>query len=192
MVTLLTDYTKQRRTLNSLDDVSNIEWHNGDEVLLMDQDIVLIFSEGNSNWYPVPTGGGGGGTPVTELKLLASGEYVSAINGNQSFTVSYTGIVAAMVVYNSTPVANTQQGIGCGRTVSSRMADYPSTAPDGFASGCGAHALYAVNAANNPVYVYNSSVATTVALDGTLTVRGLSAYPLKAGTYKWYLWGFEA
>lgn len=61
MVTLLTDYTKQRRTLNSADDVGSIEWHNGDEVLLMDVDAVLIFSEEDNNWHPVPTGGGGGG-----------------------------------------------------------------------------------------------------------------------------------
>ena len=61
MVTLLTDYSTQRYILNSGDDPDGIEFHNGDQVLLMDQDVLLIFDEEGNNWNPVPAGGGGGG-----------------------------------------------------------------------------------------------------------------------------------
>ena len=59
MVTLLTDYSTQRYILNSGDDLDGIEFHNGDQILLMDQDVLLIFDEEGNNWNPVPTGGGG-------------------------------------------------------------------------------------------------------------------------------------
>ena len=61
MVTLLTDYNTQRYILNSTDDIDDIEFHNGDQLLLMDQDALIIFDEENAAWHSVPTGGGGGG-----------------------------------------------------------------------------------------------------------------------------------
>ena len=61
MVTQLTGYNTQRYTLNSLDDLDGIDFHNGDQVLLMDLDKLFIFDEENVAWYDVPAGGGGGG-----------------------------------------------------------------------------------------------------------------------------------
>ena len=70
MVTQLTGYNTQRYTLNSLDDLDGIDFHNGDQVLLMDLDKLLIFDEENSAWYDVPAGGGGGGGSVPQWTLI--------------------------------------------------------------------------------------------------------------------------
>ena len=71
MVTLLTDYLAQRYILNTDDDIDGIEFHNGDQVLLMDIDKLLIYSEGDTQWYEVPTGGGGGGGGGPQWTLFA-------------------------------------------------------------------------------------------------------------------------
>lgn len=59
VVTLLKDYEQQTYFLNTADDIGDIVFRNGDQVFLMDQDLLLIYDEGGNNWYPVPTGGGG-------------------------------------------------------------------------------------------------------------------------------------
>lgn len=85
MVTLLTDYNTQRYILNSADDIGDLEFHNGDQVLLMDQDVLLIFDEENTTWYAVPTGGGGGGTSfpyIQEFSYVQAEDWLTDTNGN--------------------------------------------------------------------------------------------------------------
>lgn len=84
MVTLLNDYEQQTYFLNSGDDIDGIVFRNGDQVFLMDQDVLIIYDEGGDNWYPVPTGGGGGGTGLQWTligeKTIALPEYTDTVN----------------------------------------------------------------------------------------------------------------
>lgn len=70
MVTLLKDYEQQTYFLNSGDDIDGIVFRNGDQVFLIDQNLLLIYDQGNDNWQPVPTGGGGGGGPGPQWTLI--------------------------------------------------------------------------------------------------------------------------
>ena len=102
MVTQLTGYNTQRYTLNSLDDLDGIDFHNGDQVLLMDLDKLLIFDEENSAWYDVPAGGGGGGggTQIQAPFKVASGSYTPASNGKDFYLpLGDSGISVCACVY---------------------------------------------------------------------------------------------
>lgn len=70
MVSLIPNYAQQRYVLNSDDDSGDIEFHNGDIVYLMDVQQESIYSEADNQWYPVPTGGGGG--EVFEIHLAGT------------------------------------------------------------------------------------------------------------------------
>ena len=83
MVTLLTDYSTQRYILNSDDDIGDLEFHNGDQVLLMDQDVLIIYDEEANQWYPVPTGGGGGGGGDTNpVFMITTGTFTPATSSH--------------------------------------------------------------------------------------------------------------
>ena len=64
MVTNTTIYTRQIYCCLNTDSL-NVEFRNGDEVILMDQNVRMIFDEDNQTFHRIPMGGGGGGGGVT-------------------------------------------------------------------------------------------------------------------------------
>ena len=65
MVTRETNYIGQLYFGLSTDDPTAVEWHNGDRILLMDQDIMMVYDEAAFDFHEIPiSGGGGGGGPV--------------------------------------------------------------------------------------------------------------------------------
>ena len=60
MVTNTTIYTRQMYVSLS-SDTPDVDFHNGDEIYLIDTRQRIIYDEENSTWYPLPTRGGGGG-----------------------------------------------------------------------------------------------------------------------------------
>lgn len=82
MVTNTTIYTRQIYcVLHDDPPPADIEFHNGDELVIIDQDTRKIFDEENQTWRPIPMsgGGGGGGDPYAIARSLLDGtatEYV--------------------------------------------------------------------------------------------------------------------
>ena len=210
MVTLLTDYLKQRRTLNSMDDVNDIEWHNGDEVLLMDMDAVLIFSEEDNNWYPVPTGGGGGGGGMNSDKgsfTLASSTQDVTINhslnteklfglvwlepdsDNQVITVTgYQLIVGPFTTRNYS------NDLYTGTTL---VSNYTSNATKTAAYTSRDNKVKIMKSAWSNAAAAFSNLNLDIRVDNvtnnsfTLHVIGTNGPYLNAGTYRWKIWTFE-
>lgn len=62
MVTRETRYIGQLYFGLSTDDPADVaEWHNGDRILLMDEDKMYIYDEAAVTFHEIPMGGGGGG-----------------------------------------------------------------------------------------------------------------------------------
>ena len=116
MVTLLTNYNTQRYILNSTDDIDNINFHNGDQVLLMDQDALIVFDEENVAWHAVPAGRGGGGYEANDWFDYT--KPAGAITTDKTFS------------YNSWTPIKGHTGI-TGVTLTATV-----SIPDSFADGC--------------------------------------------------------
>lgn len=62
MVTRETSYIGQLYFGLSTDDAADVaEWHNGDRILLMDVDKMMVYDDETFNFHEIPMGGGGGG-----------------------------------------------------------------------------------------------------------------------------------
>lgn len=95
MVTRETSYIGQLYFGLSTDDPADIaEWHNGDRILLMDQDKMFIYDEAANTFHEIPMGGGGGGGG-SGYQLLGSGDYVytGGEASNIDFPVSFNGTI---------------------------------------------------------------------------------------------------
>ena len=180
MVTLLKDYEQQTYFLNSGDDIDGIVFRNGDQVFLMDQNLLLIYDEGNDNWQPVPTGGGGGG-----WQLLDSGTY-TAVSDASSITIPFTENTDYALIYVELNNPPTSTAKTC-RWVRMMSRGKPSQMTIGrFITG------EYQNTNNTSTYVADDLSNTAIISpynDNAIVRRYSSSYPIKAGTYNWYLWG---
>ena len=89
MVTRETSYIGQLYFGLSSDDPADVaEWHNGDRILLMDQDQMFIYDEAAVTFHEIPMGGGGGGGGG--LTLGGTGTYT------QTTTISNTNITVTL------------------------------------------------------------------------------------------------
>ena len=112
MVTLLKDYEQQTYFLNSWDDIDGIAFKNGDQVFLMDQDLLLIYDEGNDNWQPVPTGGGGGEQHpyITYTEYEQAADWTTDAQGNSAnFFATYCNSGAGPYFFGIKHVDDTDQ-----------------------------------------------------------------------------------
>ena len=198
MVTLLKDYEQQTYFLNTADDITDIVFHNGDQVFLMDQDLLLIYDESANNWYPVPTGGGGGTTP-TILSLLASGTYTKVSGNNMAIPISLPPGTKAMVlgVYNPNVSSGTAQTVANFKVPIYSLEGFSEELTlipgNKYTAGIDSKALvrlandtYQFNSSVTSVYLnyYSAEYATTLTFE-----RASSSYPLPNTTYKWLIWG---
>lgn len=184
MVTLLKEYEQQTYTLNSADDIDDIVFRNGDMVLLMDQDVLIIYDEEGDTWYPVPTGGGGGGGGG--WRLIDSGTYTNATNNVANLTIPVPASTGRVMCYveNSTPIASAAQTVRWARMFT---AGYPS----------GMNIIRFLT--GEAVKTDNTSTYSALDSDGSpvitpyeteIIIRRISGtYTIKAGTYNWYIWG---
>ena len=90
MVTLLNDYEQQIYFLNTSDSIDGIVFRNGDQVFLMDQDLLLVYDQENDNWQPVPTGGGGGGGDYVAGDWLDKTKPAGRVESDVSWTSTDT------------------------------------------------------------------------------------------------------
>lgn len=81
MVTRETSYIGQLYFGLSTDDPSDVPaWHNGDRILVMDQDQMLVFDEVANNFHPISMGGGGGGggSTIVSKTITSNGTYYAS------------------------------------------------------------------------------------------------------------------
>ena len=89
MVTRETSYIGQLYFGLSTDDPADIaELHNGDRILLMDQDQMYIYDEAAVTFHEIPMGGGGGGGSIDFSDI---GQAKSLNNIGYMFTAMQTG-----------------------------------------------------------------------------------------------------
>ena len=194
MVTLLKDYEQQTYFLNTGNDIDDIEFHNGDMVFLMDRDQLLIYDEGGNQWYPVPTGGGGGTAP-TELKLLASGSYTHVSGGTMTIPVSITGYMGAVLVTRKDDPPNTNSYVewcAAPQSVCEGMGNlsiYMPYGPGRQVACLGTTSIQSIPFRDNAVSLSIDARQNTSSITCN---RPNTSFPILAGTYKWYIWGFEA
>lgn len=189
MVTQIPQYGRQRYTFNGIDDLTGLEFHNGDEVLVMDDNMLLIYDEETNNWYPIPTGGGGSEGGVYDL--LNSGTYTLAGDaaGNMQIPVSVTGVPKLIYVEVDAPTASTAQSYKWSRFIATDYAEMTSV----YILNCGIYK----NASDVDGYFAVRSGGTNrpVSLDAFTNPTKITCYansnttPAKAGTYNWYVWG---
>ena len=80
MVTHETNYIGQLYFGLSTDDPADVpEWHNGDRILLMDQDQMYIYDEAAVTFHEIPMGGGGGGGGATLYYNIYSHAYAKSM-----------------------------------------------------------------------------------------------------------------
>lgn len=100
MVTRETRYIGQLYFGLSSDDPAEIpEWHNGDRILLMDEDKMYVYDETAVTFHEIPMGGGGGGGGVTYEDVTIRSENLSGTGQINAFYWTETGgIVEAKTV----------------------------------------------------------------------------------------------
>lgn len=192
MVTRETSYIGQLYFGLSTDDTSAIEWHNGDRILLMDQDQMYIYDEAAATFHEIPMGGGGGGGGGSgDWQLLASGTYTLAADQNSLIAIpaplTTPGTVKRVYVVNkAASQRSTGQWISLVRYYDNPyvMDDYSMSAPvtaTMLTSG-GDTRWYARITGNINVPIWYTS-------DTISCQRYDSNTKWYAGDYDWYIWG---
>ena len=163
----MAEYLIQSETLDAIADAINAK--TGGSSAMTPAEMVMEI--GN-----IPTGGGG------EV-LLASGEFtISSSTVTLEIPVSFTGVpVRAYVVKNNVPsgVSLTWAWLGSGMS-------QPSVADSVFNNS---YALIRYTHANGNTGTAFSTL--TVSSTEIACGRYANAYPITAGTYEWYIWGYE-
>ena len=203
MVTRETSYIGQLYFGLSSDDPAEVaEWHNGDRILLMDQDQMYVYDEAAVTFHEIPMGGGGGGGTCPGPVIKGTGTYTVTSNINSyidipiSATLNEVGYAAISVMPPDSLVKTS-----CSAAWSTfRLSAYGFSVEDRAKMTSGIPRI---------MHIYNGDgtllqAATTINL-GTyciladdyfnptsVTIRPYSStYTIKPATYNWYVWGWE-
>lgn len=132
MVTRETSYIGQLYFGLSTDDADVVEWHNGDRILLMDQDKMMVYDEAAFDFHEIPMGGGGGGggSTIVSKTITANGTYDAADDSADGYNPVTVNVTPVYVTAPLTITNNKTGSSGAYRSVSLR-ARGPHTALNG-------------------------------------------------------------
>lgn len=188
MVTRETSYIGQLYFGLSSDDPADIaEWHNGDRILLMDQDQMYIYDEAAVTFHEIPMGGGGGGgggggSPV----LLASGTYTQTTAASGvNIPASFDGtIFSYFVCANISGEAHMHAWYRNYGNLDWVEPDIPQLITANYRDA---------NDVNHLVGAMNNNNGITYYLEPNIHINQFSnSYPIKAGEYTWKIWGYPS
>ena len=186
MVTQLTGYNTQRYTFNSEDDIGDIVFHNGDEILLMDVDLLLIYDEEGNNWNQVPTGGGGGGDSGY-FKLVQG--TVTPASDVHFIDIPISGLTSILYAFGSTD-PDTWADILHDATYDADMAMWKGDKSHDWCVGFTGWGSQEVHYSSGQTSGWNTR-SNVVTFTGASNIHvGYSSYNFRAGwTYYWYAVG---
>ena len=192
MVTRETSYIGQLYFGLSTDDPTGIEWHNGDRILLMDQDQMLVYDEDAGDFKPISMGGGGGGGMPAAMPVLASGSYTQTSQSTATvhIPISATGDVWDFACAKDSLTGVTSKTVKWYRArtlIRPNMDDhvYTMICQTSTLNSSGTEQFYArTGSSGTPTWLNTYADPTEMMINPYS-----SSYPIPAGTYNWYLWG---